>query len=252
MTDKENNKSITDKPKKIRRKRRKKNPVRLYFNEGTQIAIVEFQTCVDKPRREILYKTKILPAFDKLCENLIFMHKFQGLHKSHDDLKNDCITFLYEKLNKYDESRGTKAFSYFNVVAKNWLINNSKQRSKQIKRDISLQSRGISNLQMELIEQFKILPSQDEEIISKENLNILMNLLHKIKDRMTNKNEINCINSIITLFENVDNLDLLNKRAIFLYLRELSGLNAKQLTVTMSSIKKHYRELKKMEEFNIF
>ena len=52
-----------------------------------------------------------------------------------------------------------------------------------------------------------------------------------------------CINSIITIFENIDEVDLLNKNAILLYMRELSGLSPKQLTTTMQSIKKYYKKL---------
>jgi len=53
-----------------------------------------------------------------------------------------------------------------------------------------------------------------------------------------------CINSIITIFENIDNIDLLNKNAILLYMRELSGLSPKQLTTTMQIVKKHYKKIK--------
>ena len=48
-------------------------------------------------------------------------------------LKSDCVSFLYETLEKFDPSKGSKAFSYFNVVAKNWLIIQSKKRVKNFK-----------------------------------------------------------------------------------------------------------------------
>ena len=67
----------------------------------------------------------------------------------------------------------------------------------------------------------------------------------KIRDKVTNANEKLCIEAIISLFNNINDLDFLNKRAVFVYLRELSGLNAKQLSVAMSSIRKHYREISK-------
>ena len=46
----------------------------------------------------------------------------------------------------------------------------------------------------------------------------------------------------------IGDLDFLNKRAIFVYLRELSGLNAKQLSIAMSNIRKYYREIVKSKE----
>ena len=40
-----------------------------------------------------------------------------------------------------------------------------------------------------------------------------------------------CAQAIRTVFVNIDNLDFLNKRAIYVYVREISGLTSKQLSV---------------------
>ena len=77
-------------------------------------------------------------------------------------------------------------------------------------------------------------------------------LMLDIKKKLTNQNEIACINAIITLFKKIDDLDFLNKRAVFIYMRELSSLNPKQLSIAMSTIRKHYRDLRKSDSFDIF
>ncbi len=118
---------------KKRERVKKVDPVKLYFNSDTQRAIVEFQSLLERKERERLYIHEILPAFQKLVENLINIHKFAGLYDSYDDLKNDCVNFLFETIGKFDDSRGSNAFSYFNVVAKNWLIIKTKQKSQKIK-----------------------------------------------------------------------------------------------------------------------
>ena len=84
----------------------------------------------------------------------------------------------------------------------------------------------------------------DELMISAEFRQEIMETLLKIKDRVDSKNDISCINAIILVFETVDQLDFLNKRAIFVYVRDISGLNSKQLSAAMSSIRKLYREIK--------
>jgi hypothetical protein len=96
--------------------------LKLYFNSDTQDAIVAFQKETSKKEKDEIYVGKILPAFEKLVENLINIHKFTGMYDTYEDLKNDCVNFLFETIIKFDASRGTNAFSYFNVVAKNWLI----------------------------------------------------------------------------------------------------------------------------------
>lgn len=243
--------------KKIKRKKREldENPgmvqddSRMYFNHGTQEAIVTFQTLSNKQKREQIYVNEILPAFKKLVENLINIHKFVGLHDSYDDLKNDCVNFLFETISKFDASRGTNAFSYFNVVAKNWLIIKTKQKSTHLKKSVSIEdSESLSNSDIELIESNGSLLSQDVIFDSIDAPQEMIGMLHKIRSELRTESELACINSVITIFENIDDIDFLNKSAILLYMRELSGLTPKQLTNSLQNIKKKYRSIKVEEK----
>ncbi len=219
--------------------------LKLYFNEDTQKAIVAFQNSKNKKERETLYISEIFPAFKKLVENLINIHKFAGHHDTFEELMNDCVNFLFETIHKFDADRGTNAFSYFNVVAKNWLIIKTRQKSMKVKRSVSIDDQsGLANYEREIIEEQCTVPSQD---ILLENLSAseeTLEMLYEIRKKIKTENELMCINSIITIFENIDEIDLLNKNAILLYMRELSGFSPKQLTTAMQSIKKHYKKIK--------
>ena len=104
-----------------------------------------------------------------------------------------------------------------------------------------------------LIESHQISPSPEDSCILKEEIATIHIVNEKLKDKITNSNEKLCINAIITLFNSIEDLDFLNKRAVFVYLREISGLNPKQLSVAMSGIRKQYRELaKNNEEYVLF
>jgi len=224
---------------------KKVDPVKMYFNADTQRAIVEFQSTDSKKGRDRLYVQEILPAFEKLVENLINIHKFAGLYDSYDDLKNDCVNFLFETIGKFDAARGTNAFSYFNVVAKNWLIIKSKQKSQKTKRNISLDDPSVlSAREKNIVEEHNMLPSQDSLFDDLRSVESITSILYTIRKIAKTENELMCINSIITIFENIDDIDLLNKNAILLYMRELSGLSPKQLTMTMQTIKNYYRKVK--------
>jgi hypothetical protein len=238
---------------KITRRSKKGKSKRMYFHEGTQDAIIKFQGATSLKEREKIYENDILPAFDKLAENLIFMHGFAKDGTNYEILKSDCVTFLYETLGKFSPDRGTKAFSYFNVVAKNWLIINSKKRIKRRRRNVSLDDQeNLSNAQKEQIEDFNTMPSYEDIIIDKEKREKIIKVLAEIKKRVRNEREEACIEAITTIFTNIDEIDMLNKRAVFVYIRELSGLNSKKLSVAMSQIRKHYREITKSEDFFIF
>ncbi len=222
-----------------------KTNIKLYFNSGTQDAIVSFQKESIKKVRDAIYVNDILPAFEKLVENLINIHKFTGMYDSYDDLKNDCVNFLFETIHKFDSSRGTNAFSYFNVVAKNWLIIKTKQKAQKLKRNISMDDpAGLTSYENMIVEDYGSIPSQDDVLDATTSVESTLNLLYDIRTKIKTENELTCINSIITIFENIDEVDLLNKGAILLYMRELSGLSPKQLTTTMQSIKRHYKKIK--------
>lgn len=244
--------------RKIRRKKgegsEEGRELRLYFNRDTHNAIVEYQQSLDAPKkvREQLYVTRILPAFSKLVENLINIHKFSSLYDSYDDLKNDCVNFLFETIIKFDASRGSNAFSYFNVVAKNWLIIKTKQKAAKIKKNVYMDDAGGLSLRDQgTIEEWNMVPSQESVIENKNTAENILELLDDIRDKTKTENEKVCINAIITVFQNIDDIDLLNKSAVLLYMRELSGLNPKQLTMTMQIIKKHYRRLRADSKYRV-
>ena len=231
----------------------KKKQIKLYFNEGTQKAIEEFQAAETDEEKNEIYAESILPAFDKLSENLIFIHKFTSLHENYEDLKNDCVTFLYETLYKFDPSRGTKAFSYFNVVAKNFLIIKSKQKTAFLRRSVSIEDeRMFSSSEKHSYNEKNVVDSPVASLIKEDELGMIFGMLKHLTGEARTDNEKACINAITTLFENANDLEFLNKRAVFVYLREMSGLSPKQLTTTISNLKKKYRALKENDEFRIF
>lgn len=237
--------------KKTRKRRQKssdeKEPQdsKFYFTAETQKAICEFQKADDRKVREKFYVEKILPAFEKLVENLINIHKFSGLHDTYDDLKNDCVNFLFETIHKFNPAMGTNAFSYFNVVAKNWLIIKTKQKAQRGRRDVSIDDqKSLNASELQIIEERGSIPSQDSVLENSENISGILKLMYEIRSKVKVENELLCINSVITIFENINDIDILNKSAILLYIRELSGLSPKQLTTSMQAIKKHYNKLK--------
>ena len=119
---------------------KKKNATKLYFNKDTENAIVEFCNSDCNKIRERLYVNKIKRSFDKLAENLIFIHSFHSETLPYDILKSDCVSFLFQTMHKFDPSKGSKAFSYFNVVAKHWLIANAKKDQKRRRTSVSLEN----------------------------------------------------------------------------------------------------------------
>jgi len=235
------------KKKLVKKRRRIKRPSsgkKPYFTKDTQAAIHKFCEAESVEDREKIYSVEIRPALEKLAENLIFIY---GFHKQHDDipyLKHQCVVNLYETLHKFDHTRGSNAFSYFNVVAKNWLIIHTRRCNRYKNRTISFDDPD-QNLNIDgiMYDSGKVSPPPESYMMKEEKIEDIRKMLYNIKERVKSDHELRCMVAIITIFENLDDLDFLNKRALFVYVRELSGLNSKQLSVCMSNIRRLYRQI---------
>ena len=94
---------------------------RFYFTDDTEKAIIEYNKSQDEFERETIFRERIHPSLDKMAENIINKYKFQYIKGTFEDIKSQVVSFLVLNLHKFTEDKG-KAFSYFSVVAKNYLI----------------------------------------------------------------------------------------------------------------------------------
>ena len=115
--------------KKIVKKKKRK----VYFGQEVQDAIIEYNSSSDSGERNIIYGNRIHAAFDKLAENIINTFKFTYFDYGFNDIKHEVVAFMVMNMHKYDHTKGSKAFSYFSVVAKNYLILHNNNNYKKYK-----------------------------------------------------------------------------------------------------------------------
>ena len=238
--------------KKIRRKRGESSSStpekKMYFGPEVTEAISSYNKIADESEKLEIYNTIISPAMMKLAENLILIYGFSEPGDDITEIQLDCVAFLYENLRKFDSSRGTKAFSYFNVIARNWLIQNTRKKATLSNRSVSFEDLpSLSNKDKSTIAHYSIADSPDDVMIKMNYKEHIKLILKKIDKRLVDENEKICMHSIMTIFEHVDDIDILHKRAIFLYIRDISSLNQKQLAAALSSIRRHYKEIVQQE-----
>ena len=129
--------SSTPEPK-IKKKRGRKPSKKQYFTADVDAAIKEYLASSNQDERNEIYRTRIAYAFYKLAENLIHTFKFYYTEvESLEDLKHEVCCFFLEKLDYFKPEKGSKAFSYFSIVGKNYLIlyNNNNYKKKKAKTD---------------------------------------------------------------------------------------------------------------------
>lgn len=252
--------------RKIKRKKAGTGPSNVYFTDDTQNAIIEWQAvktdeqrALDLPltleqdaARQVIYRTRIHPAFDALIDNLINVYGYKAAFENKDDLKGECLSFLFTVLGKYDSTKSFRAFAYFNVVARNWLTIRCKNASKRTSVMVSLDNPDAwSDSDYELIVDTRSVDSFDSFFNPKVTKEQLEKIVSSVKGMLRSESHKRVLDAVIIILERTDDLDFLNKRAISLYLRDLTSLSQKEISTALSAIKKKYRVYKNLEESTI-
>ena len=227
------------KPKRRRRRRSSKND---YFTAVHEQAIIDYCKTSCNNKRTILYRDKIQPAFSEMVDKIIYTYKFNTLPNV-DVLKEDCKVWLTTILNKYNPDRGSKAFSYFSVVTKNWFIHKVKNNSKKIKREVSFENL-VENGGPDVLGTSSSQNSYLSNRIEAEFWNTLLENLDAWDTGKLKKSEKAVLDGVRVLMHNIDDIDIFNKKAIYLYLRELTGLNTKQVVNNLNKLRERYRNFK--------
>ena len=228
------------KPHKRKRRRRTKN---LYFTKIHENAIVQYAKSTDLREKTQLYKDFIQPAFSEMVDKITYTYKFTTLPNV-DSLREECKIWLTTILSKYDPNRGSKAFSYFSVITKNWFIHRVKQTSKKLRREISLEDVAHS-----LQEKYISIENQYDNI--REQREFWKFLLKEINDwegeeveENPNSNDVRVLKAVKELLSEPSEVEILNKKAIYLYLREITGLNTKQIANSLKKFRVKYSKFK--------
>lgn len=191
-----------------------------------------------------IYESGIRSGFETLVNSLIHTYKINFFGEDVYAMADDCVSFLYESLHKYDPSTGKKAFSYFNVCAKHWLIGKSSKLAKHQRRHCDV-TEPIN--QSEINEWNKPRYMQNPELIKEESefLPLLIkNIDSWIGDESIHEDERALLYAVKELFNRSGDIEVINKRSVYMFLRELCSFNRNELGRRLKSIRGKYSELK--------
>ena len=216
----------------------------LYFDKQTETAIITFLESDVKSTKEKIYKHEIFPAMEKLVESLIYVYGFKSPLMNTAELIEEGCFFLYDSLHKWDPQKGSKAFSYFNVVAKNFLINITNGHRKKYMKHVYLDD--VQSEKSEYKQHLKMLdrvPSAEEVMINCERNRENIERVKKIRHQLNDDRDLTTIDAVEKLFDLSGEVDFINKQSIYVYLVEISGLEKKQVAKSMSKIRKIYSRM---------
>ena len=221
------------------RKRRKRTK-RLYFTQEHEDAIIAYNNSTDSRERTMLYGKYIQPAFNEMVDKIVFTYKFTTLPNI-EDLREECKIYLTTILHKYNPDKGSKAFSYFSVITKNWFIHKVKKTNQQNKREVELDQLTADHQ----LEYASVRIKYEQEREDEEFWNLLWKEIEGWEKLKLKANEKKVLQAVKILLEDRDNPNLIfNKKAIYLYIREITGLNTKQVVNNLNKLRTKYRAFK--------
>lgn len=223
------------------RKRKPKTSIQ-YFTEDTEDAIILYLQTTDTLERNRIYNTRIEYAFDKLAENII--HTFKFYYTDVDtmgELKHEVVAFLLSKLHLYQKIKG-KAYSYFGTIAKRYLIIYNEKNYKKL----------LEKAELEEVDEDKSTFNEIVNSDSQASLITFIELFIKYIDThlytlFPKPQDAKTADALLEIFRKRENLDEFNKKALFIYTREIADVNTPQITKVIKKFKDIYKNL-----FNIY
>lgn len=236
-------------PKPVVRRRRSKNGSRMYFTQETEDAIIAYNQSEDQAFREQIFRDKILHPFQKLVENVFNTFKFSYFETGPQDVQKECLTHLVANMHKYDPSRRsksdpnkkTKAYSYFSIIAKHYLILLNNTNYKKFNQNIEINDEWDENT---------VQLQADDKYYAQQEMSDFIRLIVEFWEKNVNKiftkqRDLNIANAVVELFRNSDRIDAFNKKALYLYIREMAMCKTQQITKVINRMKQYHDNIQR-------
>ena len=209
----------------------------MYFTQLTENAIIRYNSSEDSVLRNRIYNDHIAYAFDKLAENIIHTFKFYYFDVPSEQVKHEVVSFLVMNIHKFKEGKG-KAFSYFSIVAKNYLILNNNNNYKKMKSHREI---DILDFKRNLSSEAQV--SEDKETYEEFTTMMLDYWENNLPNIFKRHKDILVADAVLELFRRSKNMENFNKKALYVLIREMTGSNTQHITRVVNVMKKFYKRL---------
>ena len=137
----------------------------------------------------------------------------------------------------FDPTRGAKAYSYFGTIVKRHLINYNNKNYKKLKQNSSVDL-ITSTYELDTPEVHPYAKSL------KEVFDIYIDLMYdKLDDLFTKEGDKQIADAVLTLFKKRYDLDIFKKKALYIYIREMTGTETPYLTKVINVLKEEFYEI---------
>ncbi len=215
-----------------------------YFTSETEDYIKKYNVSTDNDYRNDIFTNHIYLPFYKLAENIIHTFKFYYTDVDKiEDLKHEIVSMLLEeKIMKFDPDHGAKAYSYFGTIVKRWLINYNNKNYKNLKKIGTFDEMHDSHTPSPI-------GNEDNAITLGTFLDIYVGKMYEVlEDLFPKAQERKIADAILTIFRTRQDLDIFKKKALYIYIREMTDCETPHLTKVVNKLKVEFYEL--YEKYN--
>jgi hypothetical protein len=215
-----------------------------YFTQDTEDAIVAYNLCDDPAIRSKIYNDRIHYAFFKLTQNIIHTFKFYYTEVENiEDLQHEIVVFLLSKIHLFDPSKGAKAYSYFGTIVKRWLILYNEKNYKKRVAAVPVASLEEDNSHSYVIEENN---SPSDKLGHNDKISLFTDLFvehctSNIYNVFPKENDAKIADAILELFRKRDDLEIFNKKALYIYIREMVDAKTPKITKIADRLYDIYR-----------
>lgn len=225
----------------------KKKANRNYYGVDQEAAVVSFLNAKTVAEKEKIYREFLQEPINKMIESIIRTYKLYRQSYEFNDLHADTLSFLMTKFDKFKPEKGNKSFSYFGTVCKNYLYN---EMMKEYKKNTSFTS--IDDTEQDFLQREDLLYRIDDYEIDLTNFidKLCLSIKDELKTENLSDNEFRVGHSLVKILEdwkelfnktdNSKNSTKFNKNLILLYIRNMTGLNTKEIRNSMKRFKALY------------
>lgn len=203
----------------------------VYFTLETEAAIVAYNETENPREKDRIYNEQIQAAFAKIAENVYNTFKFSYADVSPLEIQKQAISHMVANIAKYEKGKG-KAFSYFSIVAKHWFILDNNTTYRRFKKHVEIcEQSGEAG-------EFVIEPEHEkQESETREFIKLMVEYWDKNVGRhFTKDRDLKIANAVIEIFRNADRIDVFNKKALYLYIREIADCQTQHITKVINKM----------------
>jgi hypothetical protein len=211
-----------------------------YFTKETEEYIVKYNTSVDQDYRNSIFTDHIYLPFYKLAENIIHTFKFYYTDVDKiEDLKHEIVSVLLEeKIMKFDPTNGAKAYSYFGTIVKRWLINYNNKNYKKLKQIGSFSDVEDGYMPGTIGD----LDNDTGITLAKFIDGWVLECYDNLEEMFKKPQEIHIADAVLTLFRTRNDLEIFKKKALYIYIREMTDCDTPNLTRVITKLKLDFKD----------